>query len=316
VGLVAGGLSSCYSRNATTCGDDTAELALVRGELMGNVLLEDDAGVVRLRLDPLEAGVDAAPASGDAPLAPGAIVLQGANAFVVVRDGRGDIVPLDEAGRPVYPWAQFEPGKEPVLKRAPSAGSTVLIEQCGLYTHNPDPSKRHPNYRYATLSGPDGRFEVMVPKGKIGLHTFRSGTTYGRTEIEDAPERVALVANDGPFFEGAARKQPPPVLKSFRVDRAEIGPGGSLTFTVEVTHAGSDPMSEELIVFEPTTKVARAFGPPVRGRNDNFKKAFPDGTWTATTNAPTAPGTYTFYAHGTSENCVNAERLALEVVVR
>lgn len=320
--------SSCYTQGVTTCGQDSAELAPLRGKLTGDVILTDDAG------DPILGTL------GDDDF----VILDDAGKpiFVTRIDGgdsegrrRGDFLTvdasaiLDDAGTalPVVETTddgrlrlQFdkEPdGGEPILKRQPQAGSTVAVELCKLYSENPDPSKAHPNYRYATVTRQDGTFELMVPKGTVGLHTFKNGWQYGRIEVPDAPERYI---EDPRFVEANARRLNPPVLSNFKATPTEAKPGETLSFSVDTRRAGKDPMSEELIVYEPQTTIARAFAPPARGSPlrevGGAKAGWPDGTWTATVPAPSRPGEYTFYAHSTSEHCVSSNKVSVQIVVR
>lgn len=272
-----GASSSCYTQGETTCGQESAPLAPLRGRLTGDVLVTDDAGVPIL-------------------------------------DDAGFVIPALELAEDGTP--RTNPQGDPIIKRGPQAGSTVIVELCALYSENPDPSKAHPNYRYATVTREDGTFEVMVPQGKVGIHTFKNGWFYGRVEVDDAPDRFI----ETPFFvEAAARSSKAPTLSSFKVSPAEAAPGQTLSFSVDTRRAGTDPMSEEVVVYEPTTSVARAFTPPGRGapqREVGGKAGWPDGTWTATMPAPSRPGTYTFYAHSTSEHCVSSNKLGISVLVR
>jgi len=261
-------MPACYTQGETTCGQENEPLAPLRGRILGDVLVRDDAG----------------------------------NA---IRDDAGDVIPVfarDSSGAVV-----LDPAGNPVIERAPQAGSAVFIELCGIYSANPDPAKGHPNYRYGAITRADGTFELMVPRGKVGLHSFKEGWFYGRIEVEDAPERVAE------FVEAAARRSPPPVLSNFRVAPAEARPKETLSFTLDVQATGRDPMSEEVVLFETSSNAARALAPPRRGIP---KVGWPSGRWTATMPAPNAPGRYTYVVQSTSEFCVSSNRLSLEVVVR
>ena len=260
--------SSCYTQGETTCDQEGSPLAPLRGKVTGEALVRDDAG------NP-------------------------------VRDDAGDVIPIyvtDPAGNPIK-----DPGGNPIIQRVPQANTTVVVELCGIYTGNPDPSKGHPNYRHGTVTRDDGTFEVMVPRGKVGIHTFKDGWFYGRTEVEDSTQPVPE------FTELAARKSKAPVLSNFTVTPLEARPGQELAFTVETRAALPDPMSEEVVVIDMTTHAARAFTPPRRGVP---KKGWPDGKWTAAMPAPSAPGRYSYIAHSTSEHCVSSNRLTVEVVVR
>jgi hypothetical protein len=336
VAVAMGASSSCYVHHETTCDQESAPLVPLRGTIFAEKLCEDDAGVVRLALVPVRGspcdGDGAAPAPAPTPVDCTAII----GTTVVVKDAQGgdqpmcvvkdiagdaggDVVRFDDQGRPFYPWEKRDSGPPP---RVPQAGATVLVELCSLYSFNPDPSKAHPNYRNATITRSDGTFELMVPQGTVGIHTFKESWLYGRTEVEDghwrAPENETFFA--AVQVSGFMLKRP--VLKDLEIGGAApdsvptVLPGETLSFSVTATSAAPDPMSEEVIVFEPTTGIARAFAPPSRGRNDSFKKGYPDGTWTASIPAPPSPGRYTFYADSTSEGCVNSNRVSRDVIVR
>ena len=182
---------------------------------------------------------------------------------------------------------------------APLGGSLVFVELCELYSFNPNKAEAHPNYRYGTIAAPDGTFEVMVPKGPVGLHTFKEGYRYGSLKVEDSTA-TGLVVRTSALLAGDER----PTASGFRVDTTVAKPGQLLSFAVDVKAAPKDPMSEEVLVLETKTKDARAFKPPFRRTNDAFLAGFPSGRWTASFEAPTAPGTYEYVFGYTSEHCI------------
>ncbi len=188
----------------------------------------------------------------------------------------------------------------------PGAASLVFVELCDLYSENPDPSKAHPNYRYSALVDDAGQFSVDVPQGRAGLHTLLEGYLYGSKLITDSTASNIVVTAE------ALNGRPTPTVKDFAVTPIEPTEGSELTFTMTVQSAASDPLSEEILLAEPGSGLARAFAPPRRGQQG---KGFPDGQWTATVTAP-APGSYTYYAQAVSEGCVVSERLSVQVTVR
>jgi len=188
-------------------------------------------------------------------------------------------------------------------------GSLVFIELCGLYTENPDPSQGHPNYRYGTKARDDGTFELMVPRGAAGIHTFLPGFRYGFVALEDSTADNIEVR-----VEPLLPQDKKPFVGPLQVSPKEATPGQPLRFSVNVRASSpKDPMSEEIILLEEATDVARALAPPRRGVQG---KGFPDGLWSTTMNAPSSPGTYAYSLGVTSEKCIVGETQRVEVTVR
>jgi hypothetical protein len=190
---------------------------------------------------------------------------------------------------------------------APAAGSLVFVELCDLYSENPDPSKAHPNYRYVALTDEQGNFQVDVPKGTVGLHTLLEGYLYGTLFVGDSTAPNLHVQSE------PLGGREPPKLSEFVVMPAQAAPGSGLVFSVKVQAAPNDPISDEVLLGEPKSGLARAFAPPRRGQPG---KGFPDGTWSLALTAPAAPGTYTYYAQAVSEQCSVSTRLTVQVTVQ
>jgi hypothetical protein len=190
---------------------------------------------------------------------------------------------------------------------APAAGSLVFVELCDLYSENPDPAKGHPNYRYVALADGAGNFQVDVPKGTVGLHTLLEGYLYGSRYVADSTAPDIHVQSE------PLNGRTPPQVSQLAVTPAEAQPGTTLTFSMNVKAALNDPISDEVLLAEPSSGRARAFAPPRRGSPG---KGFPDGTWTVTLSAPTAPGSYTYFAQAVSEQCAVSTRLTAQVIVR
>jgi hypothetical protein len=241
--------------------------------------------------------------------------------------------------------------------QAPLANVHVFVEVCGRYTENTNPAKGHPNYRYGTVSDSAGKFEVMVPSGQVGLHTFKPYFQYGTVfapsfssaEIDvpmepngDRPDSApaddaaaeckalaetcaqcplgdlqvacsALVSGNAAAACGAAVSEKKyatctgrtavsrPVLTSLSSKTTIVVAGGMLQFTVNAKGDPKDPLSEEVLLLQPETQVARAFDPPVRGAQ---ALGFANGTWKLAVAAPAKPGVYRYYASVSSEGCV------------
>ena len=194
----------------------------------------------------------------------------------------------------------------PLDQDLPGAGALVFVELCGLYSDNTDKSKGHPNYRYVALADKDGNFEVSIPRGPVGLHAFLEGYTYGATAIDDSTSAGIQVVNAVSVTDLGS------TLENFAVATPLVRAGEPLTFHVDVKAQPKDPVSEEVLLGEPKSGLARAFGPPSRGRAG---KGFPDGRWTVTVPAPAA-GTYTYYAQAASEGCKVSKRLSAIVTVQ
>jgi hypothetical protein len=197
-------------------------------------------------------------------------------------------------------------GSSPIENTRPGAGSLVFVELCDLYGENPDPSKGHPNYRYVALADDSGNFDVDIPKGTIGLHTLLEGFLYGSKLIPDSTASGIEVTAEG--LAGRAKPQ----ASDFIVTPSEAQQGTTLTFSLRVQSAPNDPISEEVLLAEPVSGLARAFDPPSRGHPG---KGFPDGIWTVSLGAP-PPGKYAYYAQAVSEGCAVSTRLSVLVTVR
>ncbi|MFO0674576.1 MAG: hypothetical protein U0235_34010 [Polyangiaceae bacterium] len=191
--------------------------------------------------------------------------------------------------------------------KAPLGDSLVFVEVHGLYNKNPDTTKAHPDYLYATATKPDGTFEVMTPPGLTGLHTFQNGYRYGSHRVEDA------VAGAGTFdVEPLLPADVKPVPSDFKVEPTKVAPGGSLKFSVTMkASSDKDPISEEVLIAELSNQWARALDPPPGGVPG--KSA--DGVWSRTVTAPTKPGKYTYILAVSSELCITSDKVSLDVTV-
>jgi len=326
--LVVGALgASCFTQGQTTCGQEDSPSSVLRGKLVttevgATVIPPDVESALAARCRSCHSnpprnsapfalemyGQFIAPSKGD----PSKKIFQLVGERVVATDGRKmppagspDLTPDERAA--ITDWVAK--GAPSVKSTTPMKGSVVFVELCGLYTENPDPSKGHPNYRYGTIAGDDGSFEVAVPRGAAGLHTFLPNYRYGFVALADTNAND-IVVNVEPLLPQDLK----PFVGPLEVTPKEAAPGQPLRFSVNVrSSTPKDPMSEEIVLLEEATKAARALDPPRRGVQG---KGFPDGLWSTTVNAPTAPGRYGYTLGMTSEKCIVGDTKRVEVVVR
>lgn len=185
----------------------------------------------------------------------------------------------------------------------------IAIEAGGIYVHNPDTSKGNPSYRYSALTDSNGYFDVILPCAPIdvGLHAYQDGYKYG--------SRTARVG------ENTLVSAPPlkageqtPTLSGSTLSASTVAPGAAVTVeTTAAAGSSSDPLSEEVLLFEPTLSWSKALDPPSAGRQG---QGFADGKWRTTFAAPAATGTYEYLLIATSEACVGSTRVSLTLTVQ
>ena len=193
--------------------------------------------------------------------------------------------------------------------KQPVGGVHVFVELCGLYTENADPSKGHPNYRYGAETLADGSFSLNVPAGALGLHAFQAGYRYGPLNVPDRAAPNLEIAME-PFLTADEE----PKVAAFSASTLVAAAGTPVTFSADVrtSRPTVDPLSEEVLILEPSTHAAIAMDPPSPGVQG---KGFPDGIWKATLNAPKTPGKYVFVLSVSTEQCITNQRLSVEITV-
>jgi hypothetical protein len=198
--------------------------------------------------------------------------------------------------------------------KAPLVGSIVVVEVGGLYQPNADTSKGNPFYRISAVTGPDGKFSVTVPGEPVGLHTFQDGYYYGVLgpfDVRDQPEGHTVAAKS---LLPASQK---PTATGLTLTPSSVAAGANVTIAVDVAKAVApthdDPLSEEIIAAEPTTNWATVLDPPSPGKQGT---AFPDGHYSKTFAAPSAPGVYTYSLLVSSEGCVTSDRVTATLTVQ
>jgi len=188
-------------------------------------------------------------------------------------------------------------------------GSLVVVEIGGPYRSYPDSTKASPFYQFSGITAADGTFDILVPPVSIAIHSYSNDYHYGNgLEVTD-PSAGGISISQSPMDPGREKK---PTITGFAAP-ASVQAGADVTFEAMVTHGNDgDPLSDEVIVFEPLGFWAAELDPPGGRMPDN---GFPDGRWSRTVKAPTVPGDYTYYLHATSEQCVNSDRAQLVLKV-
>jgi hypothetical protein len=192
---------------------------------------------------------------------------------------------------------------------APVPGALLGIEAGGAYQPTPDPAKGNPSWQYGAQADGDGRVELVLPTGPYGFHSFAAGYFYGTVTMDVDSDPFELTVNTAPL--GAEEL---PSLSDFTIVPATVAPGGSVEVSVNATAAAMDkPLSEEVIVVIPALSACAAMDPPSAGTPG---VAYPDGIYRKTFSAPTTPGTYDVWVSVTTEACVTAPPMAMQLLVQ
>jgi hypothetical protein len=192
--------------------------------------------------------------------------------------------------------------------REPIAGADVVAELCGLRSENPNPALGHPNYRYGTVSDERGRFELTVPRGKLGLHALLPGYQCGILEWAAPSSGGSAIIDMTPH----AANEAVAALTDLRIEPPQTQPGAPIRISVTARSA-QDPLSEEVWVLEPSTQFARALTPPLRG---NPAVGFPNGIWRTDAHAPAQPGIYMYSASAVTQRGCFASSRRVKVALR
>lgn len=200
---------------------------------------------------------------------------------------------------------------------APLRGAAVSIERGGLYIDNPDKTVGNPAYVYGAVTDDEGFFELPLQGAeKIGIHTFIGGYRYGALTVNVLGEVVGEITQ-GKHLPGDA----PPTVSEVKLSKARVAPSEEVEVSGVVIagqyadltgHAKPDPLSEEIVLVQPDTHWSFALDPPAPG---GMPGHWPDGLWTGKFTAPAKPGTYRYLFSATSEHCVTAELVPLELTV-
>jgi hypothetical protein len=181
----------------------------------------------------------------------------------------------------------------------PLAGAIVSVEHGGLYLQWCDMAHASPYYLFGALTDTNGHFEMDARQGFLGFHSFATGYYYSRGSL-DAGDPGPIVLRMEPMGPTVAR----PAVTGAAFDSATVGAGKPVTFSATVTSAiNTDPLSDELVLVEPTNSWSRELDPPSAGKKDDF----PNGLWKLRFNAPDKPGDYMYYFSATTSQCVSTD---------
>ncbi|MEK6607558.1 MAG: hypothetical protein AABZ30_07860 [Myxococcota bacterium] len=191
----------------------------------------------------------------------------------------------------------------------------VCVERGGLYVNNRwvDEEGRttvgNPSFAFGAIADDSGVFEVHLPGARAGLHVFADGYRYGaeRVSVDGDIEATVLLEPNLP-------KDSVPIVSDLILDPAMVAPGATFRLRV-VVFAGSalDPLSEEVLAIQPETHACAALDPPAPGSPG---VAFPDGEWSRTLVAPSAPGQYETFLVVSTEGCITSDRVSAVLTVK
>ena len=221
----------------------------------------------------------------------------GGDAGVAVRTGDGGPVTLDGV-------------VVDSRTKSPVPFAVVAIEKGGLYLPISDYSKPNPAYAFGAVAGADGRFSVVVPDGVSGVHGFANDYLYRGTKFDSAVY--------GGLFTVEIETRPAtiakPTISGASLAPASASPGATITVHADLRAAVStDPLSDEVILVEPTSHACVALAPPTPPVDRDH---YPDGAYTGTFVAPSARGTYQYALTATTAGCANADTVTMTLVVQ
>lgn len=186
----------------------------------------------------------------------------------------------------------------------PLPNALLAFEKDGLSEPNPDPTQANPAYVWGTQADVQGRFDLELPCGTVGLHAF-SVTHHCAVAASSVGDALRLVA---PPLEANAAA---PALSNASLQPSTAAPGSPVTVQVTATAAAGDPLSDQVLAIAPELGLSLALGPP-----GVLPSGFADGLWKRTFQAPATPGTYTFQLAAASEGCVSSAPVPLTLTVR
>lgn len=194
--------------------------------------------------------------------------------------------------------------------KSPVPFAVVAIEKGGLYLPISDYSKPNPAYAFGAIAGADGRFSIVVPDGVSGVHGFANDYLYRGTKFD------STVSNGLFTVEVEARPAAiaKPTISGASLAPASASPGATITVHADLHAAvATDPLSDEVILVEPTSHACIALAPPTTPVDRDH---YPDGAYTGTFVAPNTPGTYKYALTATTAGCSNADTVTMTLVVQ
>ena len=275
--------SACDSGNPAFDGVHARDASSFSGDA-GVVACTEDAGTCQH-----EGGYSAAAeppsfATGDAQA-------DGSDAAVAMMRVRGSVREVD--GTTPIPFA------------------VLAIEKDGLYVDNADPSRANPSYVYGGRANANGDFDLMLPKGALGIHTFLDNYQYGRAPLDGdgGVDHILMPITMAP--RGILAK---PSVTGVRAEPSTVDAGDTFFVRALVVAAScSDPISEEVLLIEPTTSFSAELDPPCKGKQG---QGYPDGEYARLVRAPKVAGDYTYYLTATSEQCITGDVAKIVVTVK
>jgi hypothetical protein len=194
-----------------------------------------------------------------------------------------------------------------VVEKAPDGGADqpipnamVSVEYGGLYVPYCNRALASPYYVFGTFTDAQGAFSIDVKQGALlGFHSFATGYYYSRASLDTtAGTYVKIQTEKLPATQGK------PTVTNAGFVQSTVLLGDRVTFSAEVHAASpSDPLSDEIILVEPTRSWSVELNPPSLGKPDNY----PDGVWRRSFLSPLKTGTYTYYFSATTAGCVTSD---------
>jgi hypothetical protein len=190
----------------------------------------------------------------------------------------------------------------------PLAGAMASAEYGGLYLAYCDMARASPYYLFGAVTDANGHFEMDARAGFLGFHSFATRYFYSRGSLDTGDAGTLVLAME-PLPASHAR----PTVTGAGFDTSAVAPGAPVTFSATVTTTVStDPLSDEIVLVEPTRSWSRELDPPSAGKKDDF----PSGLWKATFSAPDKAGDYIYYFSATTSQCVTTDVQPFTLTVR
>jgi hypothetical protein len=191
----------------------------------------------------------------------------------------------------------------------PVPSAMVGVEYGGLYLPWCDLSHASPYYLFGAVTDDAGAFALSARAGKLGFHGFATGQYYARAPLDTSTGATTVQI----VLSALPPQQAKPTVTGAAFNPAQVAAGAQVTITATVAAGvGSDPLSDETILVEPTHSWATELDPPSLGKKDDF----PDGTWSRTFSAPAQTGHYVYWLSATTAGCVTSDVVQLSLDVQ
>jgi hypothetical protein len=182
----------------------------------------------------------------------------------------------------------------------PIPNAMVSVEYGGLYVPYCNRALASPYYVFGTYTDAQGNFTIDVKHGALlGFHSFATGYYYSRAPLDTTAGTDVTIET-----ERLPDAQAKPIVANAGFVQSTVLLGDRVTFTAEVRAASpNDPLSDEILLVEPTRSWSVELNPPSVGKPDSF----PDGLWKRSFLSPLKGGTYTYYFSATTAGCVTSD---------